>query len=143
MEYVVIESPELKTLACIASEVREEIARIRDGTGTFYETLRKSMKAPRFVREMIEGIPGVRVKLLNRHYGNFPLTNFGSFGVKNGVPAISSPVIGALCAGMAQENKVLPVTLVFDHRTVDGAYGGGFLSALRRSLEVDPGRLFA
>jgi pyruvate/2-oxoglutarate dehydrogenase complex dihydrolipoamide acyltransferase (E2) component len=143
VEYVVIESPELKTLACIASEVRGEIARIRGGTGTFYETLRKSMMAPLFVRKMIDGIPGARVRSFNRHYGNFPLTNFGSFGVNSGVPVISSPVIGALCAGMAQEHGILPLTLVFDHRSVDGAYGGGFLRALKRSLESDPERLFA
>lgn len=143
VEYVVIESPELKTLGRIASEVREEIARIRGGTGTFYGCLRKSMKAPLFARKLIDGIPGARVKSFNRHYGNFPLTNFGSFGVKNGVPVISSPVIGALCAGMAREHRILPLTLVFDHRSVDGAYGGGFLCALKRSLELDPESLFA
>jgi pyruvate/2-oxoglutarate dehydrogenase complex dihydrolipoamide acyltransferase (E2) component len=143
VEYVVIESPERKTLGRIASEVKEEIARIRGGTGTFYGRLRKSMKVPLFARKLIDSIPGARIKSLNRHYGNFPLTNFGSFGVKNGVPVISSPVIAALCTGMTQEHAILPLTLVFDHRCVDGAYGGGFLRALKRSLERDPESLFA
>lgn len=93
--------------------------------------------------DLADRLQGDRVKSFNRHYGNFPLTNFGSFGVKNGVPVISSPVIGALCAGMAQEHGILPLTLVFDHRSVDGAYGGGFPCALKRSLERDPESLFA
>jgi pyruvate/2-oxoglutarate dehydrogenase complex dihydrolipoamide acyltransferase (E2) component len=143
VEYVVIESPELKTLGRIASEVKEEMARIRGGTGTFYGCLRKSMKVPLFARKLLEEIPGVRIRSFNRHYGNFPLTNFGSFGVKNGVPVIASPVIGALCVGMAMGRGILPLTLVFDHRCVDGAYGGGFLCALRQSLERDPQSLFS
>jgi len=63
-------------------------------------------------------------------------------------------MIAVLCVGALQEKamrdagdrlvfrSVLPLTLVFDHRPVDGAYAGRFLEALKDMIEKDTGRVF-
>jgi pyruvate/2-oxoglutarate dehydrogenase complex dihydrolipoamide acyltransferase (E2) component len=154
VEYVVIESPELKTLGQIAFEVRNEMERIRNGQGTFYLYLKKLMKIPYFVRKIATNIPAFGIRFLKNYYGNFPITNFGSFGVKNGTPAIASPIIGVLCIGTIQKQlvaadgnqldtqSILPVTVVFDHRPMDGAYGGHFLTTIKELLEQNPESVF-
>jgi pyruvate/2-oxoglutarate dehydrogenase complex dihydrolipoamide acyltransferase (E2) component len=42
VEYVTVDSPEIKSVGKIAGEVREEIARIRTGQGSFYQVLLKA-----------------------------------------------------------------------------------------------------
>jgi pyruvate/2-oxoglutarate dehydrogenase complex dihydrolipoamide acyltransferase (E2) component len=141
VEYVVIDSPERKSLGAIAHETSEEVQRIHAGQGLFFRRLHRVMRLPRLVRWMAAHLPAVRIKLFNETYGNFPITNFGSFGVKSGVPVLASPAVGVLCLGAAQAG-ILPVGLVFDHRCVDGAQGGLFLGALKGLLERDPEHLF-
>ena len=154
VEYVMIETPQLKTVEQIAREVGEEMERIRRGEGTFYQYLKGVMKVPLLIRKLTLGIPALRIKSLNKHYGNFPITNFGSFGIKNGIPAVSSPVVGVMCIGTVWNLQVatddrksvlasfLPITIAFDHRPIDGAYGGRFLSAFKELLEKNPESLF-
>jgi len=143
VEYVLIDSPESKSVAEIGAIVRDEIARIRAGRGRFYEVLCKGRKVPSILRKAISSIPDVRIRNFNAYYGNFPITNFGSFGVETGVPVIASPAIAALCVGAAgQGSTLLPLTLVFDHRCVDGARGGAFLGALKKLLEKESAALF-
>ena len=96
----------------------------------------------------------IGIRLAYNRYGNFPITNFGSFGVKNGTPILSSPMIAVLCCGMIQSEpvtskdgglaskEILPVTLVFDHRPIDGAYGGRFLSRLKNVMESEIDTVF-
>ena len=154
VEYVVIESPECKSLSDIASEVREEVKRIRSGTGTFYLVLKRLFALPRLFRFIASNVPSISIRNTYRNYGNFPITNFGSFGAKIGIPAISAPIIGVLCLGMIQrvssENAgkmpnaaaILPVTMVFDHRPIDGAYCGRFLKSLKDLVEGNADDLF-
>jgi len=143
VEYVVIDSPDRKGVAEIGAEVREEIARIRAGQGTFYHVIRDAMKAPSILRKAVGSIPRVRIRNFNEYYGNFPITNFGSFGVETGIPVVASPAIAVLCVGAVKEGTtLLPLTLVFDHRCVDGARGGAFLGALKGVLEREPATLF-
>ena len=88
------------------------------------------------------------LKSINEHYGNFPVSNFGSFHIPNGILALSKPVVAGLCIGemntflkMKEKEIVtveyIPLTLSFDHRVVDGAYAGNFLNDLKNLLEIN------
>jgi pyruvate/2-oxoglutarate dehydrogenase complex dihydrolipoamide acyltransferase (E2) component len=154
VEYVVIESPESKSLTDIASEVGEEVKRIRSGMGTFYLVLKKLFVLPKLFRSIASNVTSINIRNTYRHYGNFPITNFGSFGAKFGIPVISAPIIGVLCLGMIQRDAsestermppsvtILPITMVFDHRPIDGAYCGKFLHALKRLVESGANGIF-
>lgn len=100
VEYVVIESPEGKSLPDIAGEVREEVKRIRAGNGTFHLVLKKLFALPKPLRFIASNVTFINIRNTYRNYGNFPITNFGSFGAKTGIPMVSSPIIAVLCLGM-------------------------------------------
>ena len=105
--------------------------------------IRRTIEAPSILRKAVNSIPAVRIRNFNEHYGNFPITNFGSFGVETGVPVIASPAIAVLCVGAVKNGTaVLPLTLVFDHRCLDGAMGGAFLSALKNTIENESAAVF-
>jgi len=139
VEYVVIESPEKKDLKEISIEVRKEVANIRNNCGKFYNSVKKLYSLPSFIRLFVHKNMKISIRSAYKHYGNFPITNFGSFGVKNGTPILSSPIVAALCIGSIEKNSkpIMPVTLVFDHRPIDGAYGGRFLKKLKNNLEAE------
>ena len=155
MEYVVLHSPERKTLDEIVKESRGQVERIQRGEGEFYLYLRRFMRIPAIIRKIGMRFPSRSIDFLQEHYGNFVITNLGSFGVGSGVPAISMPMIAVLCLGALQEKavrneagqcvfrKFIPATLIFDHRPLDGAYAGRFLAAMRELMEQRPETLFA
>lgn len=150
VEYLIVRSPEAKTLREISALVQEGTEKVRQGEGDFYQRLKVLFRLPRFVRKFVTSFMPLAVRLAYKSYGNFPITNFGSFGVKNGTPVLSTPMIGVLCFGMIQSapptggepTEVLPVTLVFDHRPIDGAYGGNFLVRLKALLESELDSIF-
>ena len=84
--------------------------------------------------------------------GTFTITNLGSYGVDAFTPVINLPELAILGVGRIQE-KVVPVngvpeirkmmtlSLVFDHRLVDGAPAAKFLQSVRELLE-DPIMIF-
>ncbi|MEM1103605.1 MAG: dihydrolipoamide acetyltransferase family protein [Pseudomonadota bacterium] len=89
-------------------------------------------------------------KLAQSEYqgGTFSLSNLGMFGVTS-FDAVVNPPMGAILAVGAIERvadeqegfvSLLNATLSCDHRAVDGALGGAFLSALKSVLE-DPAGL--
>ena len=138
VEYVVIENPQLKRIEDIAFEVKKEVIDIRNNSGKFYKEMSRLYKLPKFIRHIIHNNLNICIKTAAKNYGNFPLTNFGSFGVKNGTPVLSGPIVAALCIGsieIANGVQIIPVTLVFDHRPVDGAYAGKFLNLLKKKIE--------
>jgi pyruvate dehydrogenase E2 component (dihydrolipoamide acetyltransferase) len=137
VEYIVIDSPQSKSIDEIALFVASEVALIREGKGRFCSKLREGLRTPRALRAVLSMSSKLYLREYNRDYGNFPITNFGSFGVESGIPTIASPVISALCIGRAKDAcaQLLPLTLVLDHRCIDGAEGGRFLGALKQSLE--------
>ncbi len=76
--------------------------------------------------------------------GTFTLTNFGAFAGLYGRPLILPPQVGILGLGRIHEQPVarggtwaavphLPLSLVFDHRVLDGGYAARFL---RRFMEL-------
>ena len=81
--------------------------------------------------------------------GTFTLTNYGAVGALSGLPVIKHPEAGILGIGtitkkpvVAQDDTIvirhiLPVTLAFDHRFIDGGNAGRFMQRLRSYLE-DP-----
>ncbi|QQG40088.1 MAG: 2-oxo acid dehydrogenase subunit E2 [Candidatus Aenigmatarchaeota archaeon] len=82
---------------------------------------------------------------------SFTLTNYGSIGGTYGVPMINSPDVAILGIGRIDDRpvardgkievrKILPLSLSFDHRVVDGAQAAYFLQEIIAHLE-DPNLL--
>ena len=79
--------------------------------------------------------------------GSVTVTNFGMTGALIGMPIIRYPEVAILGIGTIQKRvvvrdddslairKMMYVTLTFDHRVLDGIYGGEFLTALKNRLE--------
>lgn len=85
-------------------------------------------------------------------HGTFTITNLGAFGIDVFTPIINPPQTAILGVGRIAEKpravggqiKVLPVitlTVVFDHRAIDGAQAARFLQEIKKLLE-DPYELF-
>ncbi len=107
-----------KDLAQIAKESAEKIARARSNTLT----------------------PG------DMSSGTITLSNLGMYGVDRFTALVHKPESCILAVGQIterlvwKEGQVVPrpivtITASFDHRTVDGAYGAGFLHELKGFLE--------
>ena len=79
--------------------------------------------------------------------GSFTLSNLGMYGVSSFDAIINPPQVAILALGKAQKQvlatdddetriaTVLTASLSCDHRVVDGALGGKFLSALKQEVE--------
>jgi pyruvate dehydrogenase E2 component (dihydrolipoamide acetyltransferase) len=81
--------------------------------------------------------------------GCFSVTNLGQLGGTGFTPTINAPEVAVLGVGRAARKMVdidgdfaprlmLPLTLAYDHRVIDGAVGGRFMSFLREKL-AEPG----
>jgi hypothetical protein len=75
---------------------------LKSGDGTFYKRIRKPYALPPFIRPFVSKIASGKIKSTYEYYGNFPLINFGSFNIKNGIPIISWPICSPLRLGMLQ-----------------------------------------
>ena len=84
--------------------------------------------------------------------GTFTITNYGSIGGSYGTPIINYPEAAILGIGRAKDmavvvdskmviRKILPLSLTFDHRILDGAVAGRFLNEIKKHLE-DPSLMF-
>jgi len=82
----------------------------------------------------------------------FTITNYGSYGGTYATPIINYPDVAILGTGKISERpwikdgkvvprKILPLSLTFDHRVVDGAEAAIFLTKIVKYLE-DPARIF-
>ncbi|MBF8263008.1 MAG: bfmBB [Parachlamydiales bacterium] len=81
--------------------------------------------------------------------GTITMTNFGMTGVQIGIPIIRYPEVAIVGLGAITKKvlvmpddttpirSVMMVSLTFDHRVLDGIYGCGFLSDLKKHLESD------
>ena len=152
VEYLVIHRPNGKSLDEFVEESNAELARIKRGEGEFRRYLRSVMRMPLWIRRLVMRIPGQDIRFLRNRYGNFAVSNFGSFGIDRGTVAISRPMIASMCFGRIARKaggrkpgggdpvQILPLSITFDHRAVDGGYVGRYLSSLRQVLE-SPDRL--
>jgi len=87
-------------------------------------------------------------KLAREEYagGSFTISNLGMFGVSEFMAIINPPQAAILAVGTIEDRavvqdglvvpgKVMKLTLSGDHRVIDGAEGGKFLSTVKRFLE--------
>ncbi|WP_062234767.1 dihydrolipoamide acetyltransferase family protein [Fictibacillus sp. FJAT-27399] len=76
----------------------------------------------------------------------FTVTNLGAYGVEHFTPILNPPESGILGVGAAEDQPVykgeqlercsiLPLSLTFDHRIVDGAPAAAFLRTIKQYLE--------
>jgi pyruvate dehydrogenase E2 component (dihydrolipoamide acetyltransferase) len=79
------------------------------------------------------------------HGSSFTITNYGAFGSSVGVPVINYPEAGILGVGKIDKKPVveddeivirhiLPLSMSFDHRIVDGADAGRFMNTVKSLL---------
>ncbi|HHT7190934.1 TPA: dihydrolipoamide acetyltransferase family protein [Bacillus cereus] len=76
----------------------------------------------------------------------FTISNLGSFGIEYFTPVLNTPETGILGVGAIEhvplykgeelrKGSMLPLSLTFDHRVLDGAPAAAFLSTIKRYLE--------
>lgn len=86
-----------------------------------------------------------RLALSDAEGACFTVTNLGALGGTGFTPIINAPEIGILglaragtriveIEGRFVSRPMLPLTLVYDHRVIDGAVGARFLQAIREKL---------
>ena len=79
--------------------------------------------------------------------GTFTITNPGIFGSLFGTPIINQPQVAILCVGAINKRPVVIndaiairsmayLSLTFDHRLIDGSIADGFMSSLKKNLEL-------
>lgn len=89
-----------------------------------------------------------KIELHELRGGSFSITNYGSIGGMFGIPIINYPEAAILGLGRIVKKPivdndeikiayVLPLSLSYDHRTIDGASGARFLNLLKDLLS-DP-----
>lgn len=88
------------------------------------------------------------IKLEDLKGGTFTITNIGTIGGTHATPVINHPECAILALGAITERvvvregkavirKILPISLTFDHRIIDGAEAARFVNDLKKHLE-DP-----
>ena len=112
---------------------------------------RKSvLEIAREIQDLSEGARARTLTVEQLRGGTFTVSNYGSIGGTFATPILNPPQVGLLGLGRACDQpvardgglrveKVLPLSLTFDHRVVDGATAQYFLRELVRNLE-DPDR---
>ncbi len=86
-----------------------------------------------------------KLKLDEIKGSTFTVTNYGAFGASFGVPIINHPDAAVLGIGLIVKKPVvvddeivirhmLPLSMSFDHRIVDGADAGRFMQTLKKLL---------
>jgi len=89
-----------------------------------------------------------KIQMKDLQGGTISITNFGAFDAMNGTPIIKYPEVAILGIGkiskkpVVKDNEivigdVLPLSLTFDHRIIDGADGGRFMMQFKEYLR-DP-----
>ncbi len=98
------------------------------------------------LEKLIEGARQRTLSLPELSGSTFTLNNVGSFGGSSGVPIINYPEVAILAVGRLQEKAVaqngavmvrpvMPLTLSFDHRLIDGTAAGKFLARFKELVE--------
>lgn len=109
------------------------------------------LQLAREMAELSEKARTRKIDLADLKGGTFTITNYGSVRGLFGTPIINHPEVAILGVGRLQEKpvvrgekieirKMLPLSLSFDHRVVDGAEAARFLATVITYLE-DPGLL--
>lgn len=103
----------------------------------------------REIVELAEKVKSREVDLGDLKGGTFTITNIGSLGGIFATPIINHPEVAILAVGRITDRlvvdkegkikirKILPLSLAFDHRVVDGADAAEFMNSVKELLE-DP-----
>jgi pyruvate dehydrogenase E2 component (dihydrolipoamide acetyltransferase) len=102
----------------------------------------------RELTQLVEKARNRTIDLADLKGGSFTITNYGTVRGLYGTPIINYPEVAILGIGKIQEmpvvrdgkvvvRKILPLSLSFDHRVVDGAEAARFLNTVIARLE-DP-----
>jgi len=86
-----------------------------------------------------------KIQLQDLQNGTITITNFGAFDAISGTPVIKYPEVAILGVGKIMKKPVViddeivirdivPLSLTFDHRIIDGADGGRFMIAYKKYL---------
>ena len=89
-----------------------------------------------------------KIRINDLEGGTFTVSSLGGFGGTGFTPIINAPEVAILGVGRAEkkqifiENKyesrtILPISLSYDHRIIDGAEGARFCVHLKESLGKD------
>lgn len=103
------------------------------------------------IQDLAEKARSRTLDLMDMKGGTFTITNIGSIGGIFATPIINYPEVAILATGKIQDKavvvdgkvavrKVLPMSLAFDHRVIDGAEAARFVTKLIELLQ-DPERL--
>lgn len=144
VEYIILRNPEKYNVEDLADQFNDELNKIKKGEGSFRNYIKTVMKVPKIIRKILLKIPGVDIKFMREHYGNFVFTNVGTLGMKSATLTIMKPIIASITVGKTQDIKskeMLPITLWFDHRVVDAGYTSSFLISVKNQLEK-PEKIF-
>ncbi|MBI2105206.1 2-oxo acid dehydrogenase subunit E2 [Candidatus Woesearchaeota archaeon] len=101
--------------------------------------------------ELAEKARTRKIDLMDLQGGTFTITNYGSVGGTYATPILNLDEAGILGLGKIFERavlangklknvKILPISLTFDHRILDGAEAARFIESLKKFLE-DPDHL--
>jgi len=93
-----------------------------------------------------------RLALEDMTGGTFTITNLGGIGVGHFAPIVNHPEVAILGVGTARQQLVdrdgeiesrlmMPLSLSFDHRVVNGADGARFLTWIKNAIEQPLGAL--
>jgi len=111
-------------------------------------------KIAKEIQELAEKARTRKIDIMDLQGSTFTITNYGSVGGNYGTPIINPGEAAILGLGRIFDRvvfdektkrikniKILPVSLTFDHRILDGAQSARFLESLKMFLE-DPDHLF-
>jgi pyruvate dehydrogenase E2 component (dihydrolipoamide acetyltransferase) len=116
------------------------------------QTNKKSvLEISRSIRDLTERVTQNRLTVVDLTGGTFTVTNLGGYGVELFVPVINPPQCAILGFGRTSEKPVViekqvrvasitTLSLVFDHRIVDGVPAAQYLQRVKELLE-DPKKL--
>jgi pyruvate dehydrogenase E2 component (dihydrolipoamide acetyltransferase) len=102
--------------------------------------------------DLAEGARKRTLKIEELKGGTFTITNYGSIGGLYATPILNYPEVGILGVGKLMEKpvaeggaikikKILPLSLTFDHRVIDGAKAQHFMNNVIGHIE-DPDLIF-
>src|SRR5690554_4834922 len=97
------------------------------------------------IRELADKAIDRKLQLPEMRDGTFTITNFGSAGISYGTPVINYPEVAILGVGKISKKPVvvndeikigyvLPLSIAVDHRVIDGADAGRFLTRVKELL---------
>ncbi len=98
------------------------------------------------LEHLIEGAQKRSLTMSEVSGSTFTLNNIGSFGGNSGTPIINYPEVAILAVGRLQEKAIvcngtvvvrtmMPLAMSFDHRVIDGAMAGKFLTRFKELVE--------